>query len=163
MVALTLITGCGIFDTTAQAQSRSRHWDRDRDGRRDGNWQRDRDRNREWLRRQQIQRARLLELQRQRERERRAREYYRYRNQRNDGYYGGNYGGYSNGGYGYSNSEVERGYRNGLKEGQDDARDRDSFNPSRHSSFRDGNPSYREGFYRGYQTAYRQFARYRGW
>lgn len=161
MVALTLITGCGIFDTTAQAQSRGRHWDRDRDGRHGRSWDRDRDRNREWLRRQQIQRARLLQL--QRERERRAREYYRYRNQRNYGYYGGsgNYGGYGYGGY--SNSEIERGYRNGLKEGQDDARDRDSFNPSRHSSFRDGNPSYREGFYRGYQTAYRQYARYRGW
>jgi hypothetical protein len=56
------------------------------------------------------------------------------------------------------NAEEQRGFRNGLKEGADDARDRDSFNPSRHSSFRDGNVYYRRGFGRGYQEGYRQFA-----
>jgi hypothetical protein len=58
---------------------------------------------------------------------------------------------------------LQRGYRNGLKEGRDDADDRDSFNPSRHSSFRDGNPAYRDGFYRGYRQGYSEYARYRRW
>ena len=163
IITLLFSIGAGL-QTTAQAQDRGRdnNWRRDHDGGRDRDGWRDRDRNRDrdrdWYRRQQIQRARELELRRQREIARsRA---YRYGTYRNYPYYG-NSGGYY-GGSGY-NSELQRGYRNGLKEGADDARDRDSFNPSRHSSFRDGNPAYRDGFGRGYQEGYRQYAGYRRW
>lgn len=156
LVALTLIFSVGITGSTAQAQNRDRdrrgdrNRDRDRDGRRDSDWQR----------RQQIQRARELAWWRQRERAR-NRDSYRYQSRRNYPYYGssGSYGRYG----GYSSGEEQRGFRNGLKEGADDARDRDSFNPNRHSSFRDGNGAYREGFHRGYVQGYRQFAGYRGW
>ncbi len=149
-MALSLSFLIGIISAPeVQAQSRDYRGWRDRDGRRDD------DRNSDWSRRQQIERARAIERARQREWERR-RNAYRYGNQRNYPYYGGSYGG-------YSSSEEQRGYRNGLKEGQDDARDRDSFNPNRHSSFRDGNPAYRSGFQRGYQQGYRQYAYSRRW
>jgi hypothetical protein len=155
IMALSLSFGVGIISPSeVQAQSRDRRWDRDRDNDRDWSRRRDSDRSREWARRRQI------ELARQRERER-ARNAYRYRNQRNYPYYG-NSGRYND--YGrYNSGEEQRGFHNGFKEGADDARDRDSFNPSRHSSFRDGNPAYRSGFARGYNQAYRQYADYRRW
>lgn len=181
MIVLSLSFFTGIISTTTvQAQNRDNRWQRDRDNRRDNDrnrdWnRRDNDRNRdwnrgnnnqnrEWERRREIARQRALEEARRREWERN-----RYRYSRNYPYYGGNNGGYygNYGGYGsyggYNNSEVQRGYHNGLKEGLDDAKDRDSFNPNRHSSFRDGNQSYREGFYRGYQEGYRQNSYSRRW
>jgi hypothetical protein len=163
MMALVLLLGSGvILETTAQAQ-----WRRDNDRYRDRDDNRYRGNDRDWYRRQQIERAR--EEARRREQARREWEWRRqqearnrsYRNYPNGSY--GSYGNYGNyGGYGgYSSAEEQRGYRNGLKEGGDDARDRDSFNPSRHSSFRDGNPAYRRGFARGYEQSYRQYAGYR--
>ena len=126
-IAITLMFGSVmIMETAAQAQDRHR----DRDGRsdrdRDGRWDRDRDgrsdRDRDWQRRREIERARelarLRELQRRREWERDRRVFtpaprvYPY-----GGY--GNYGGYNNG-------EAQRGYRDGLDRGQEDARDRRS-------------------------------------
>jgi hypothetical protein len=148
-IALALILSSGIIGTTAEAQVRGRYWQGDknrRDDRSGGLWR---------------QRAREMWLERQRERAR-NRNTYRYGNRRNYPYYGGGYDSYGRYG-GYNYSEEQRGYRNGLKEGRDDAEDRDSFNPSRHSSFRDGNPSYRRGFYRGYEQGYREYARYRRW
>jgi hypothetical protein len=122
-------------------------------------------RDREWL--EAMQRARAREIARDRARERareRARQRaYRYGTRRNYPYYD-NYGYGSYGRYGgYNSAEEQRGYRNGLKEGRDDAQDRDSFNPSRHSSFRDGNPAYRSGFHRGYEQGYREYGYYRRW
>src|SRR6185503_12267955 len=152
-MALSLSFCIGIISTsTVQAQSRNYGWQRDRDDRRYD------DRNSEWYRRQQIERAREIARQRAIERAR-QREWERnrntYGNRRYDPYYNsGSYGGYG----GYNSGEEQRGYRNGLKEGLDDAHDRDSFNPSRHSSFRDGNPAYRRGFARGYEQGYRQNA-----
>ena len=168
VLSLSFFTGI-ISTTTVQAQNRDNRWHRDndrRDDRRDWNRRnddrnRDWERNREWERRREIARQRAIQEMRRRQWERD-----RYRNSRNYPYYGGTYGGYGNsGGYygGYNNSELQRGYHNGLKEGLDDAKDRDSFNPNRHSSFRDGNQSYRQGFYRGYQEGYRQNSYYRGW
>jgi hypothetical protein len=141
-LVLSLILGGGIFVNTAEAQSRDRGWQRDRDGNyRRGPWRipgrnnrnRDRDRDDDW----------------------------RWERNRNSGWWGSR--NYPSRGYGYNQSELQRGYRNGLKEGRDDADDRDSFNPSRHSSFRDGNPAYRDGFYRGYRQGYSEYARYRRW
>lgn len=122
-------------------------------------------RDRAWL--EAMQRARAREIARDRARERarqrdRQRDY-RYGTRRNVPYYG-NYGYGNNGRYGgYNSAEEQRGYRNGLKEGRDDAQDRDSFNPSRHSSFRNGNPAYRAGFRRGYEQGYREYGSYRRW
>jgi hypothetical protein len=172
--ALVLTFGIGMVSaTTAQAQSRDRNnrWDRnDRDGdrRRDG----DRDRG-DWNRRQQVERARAIERARQLQWEReRARRTYNYprtypRNGGgNYGYGGGNYG-YGGGNYGYgggyNNGEVQKGYRDGLDRGQEDARDRRSPNPNNSSHFRSGNSAYREGFARGYQVGYRQYAGSRRW
>lgn len=155
-MALSLSFCIGIISTPeAQAQSRDRRWEHDRRGRND--------RDGDWLR--EMQRARAREIARERARER-ARQIereraYRYGSRRNYPSYGnsGSYGRYG----GYNSGEEQRGYGNGLKEGRDDAQDRDSFNPSRHSSFRDGNPAYREGFRRGYEQGYRQYSYSRRW
>lgn len=169
LFSMGIVTG-----TTAQAQDRNRRWDRnDRDG----------DRNRgDWYRRQQIERARTIERARAIERARqlawqRERERARSRNSYpraypNGGYgsYGGEYGGYGNGGYGNgggygggSNSEVQKGFRDGLDRGQEDLRDRRSPNPNNSSHYRSGNGAYRDGFRRGYEQGYRQFGGNRGW
>ena len=81
---------------------------------------------------------------------------------RNNGYYD-NYGYYGNRGYGYNNgygynsSEVQRGYRDGLDRGQEDARDRRTPTPYNSEHFRKGSAAYREGFSRGYNVGYRQY------
>ena len=81
--------------------------------------------------------------------------------QRNDGWYGGGYGRYGN------NSayrrDQEKGYSDGLNRGQEDARDRRSFNPNNSSHYRNGNGAYRDGFRQGYEQGYRQYARSRRW
>jgi hypothetical protein len=143
----TILLGSGmIFETTAQAQYRDRNWERNRDDRRD----------RDWNRRQQNERAR------QWERERRNRDAYVYRAPRTWPY--GSYGNYGRSGIGgSSNYEVQKGYRDGLDRGQEDARDRKSFNPNNSSHYRSGNGAYREGFRRGYDQGYRQYANYRRW
>jgi len=90
-----------------------------------------------------------------------------YSNYGNGGYsnYGsyGNYGNSGSYGGGYANSDVQRGYFDGLNKGQEDARDHDSFNPNNSSHFRSGSSAYRQGFARGYSEGYRQYAGNRGW
>jgi hypothetical protein len=157
VAAIALIISIGFVGNTAQAQyRRGGDWDRNRESRREA------ERRREWIRLQQRERAREIARERARERER-NRNAYRYGTRRNYPAYGGygNYGGYGYGGY--SSAEEQRGFNNGFKEGKDDAEDRDSFNPSRHSSFRDGNPAYRSGFSRGYNQGYRQYSGYSRW
>jgi hypothetical protein len=154
-VMFTLLLSIGVgLETTAQAQDRGR----------DRNWQRDRDdrRDNDWNRRQQSQRAREWEWRRQRE-QARNRTPYVYRSPRSYPY--GNYGGYGGygGGNGYNNGEVQKGFRDGLDRGQEDARDRRSFNPNNSSHYRSGNGAYREGFRRGYDQGYRQSTGYRRW
>jgi hypothetical protein len=144
----TILLTCGVsLETTAQAQDRhgDRNWRRDRDDRRD----------RDWNRREQIQRAREWEWRRERERAR-SRNSYVYRSPRSYPY-----GGY--GGANVYNLEVQKGYRDGLDRGQEDARDRRSFNPNNSSHYRSGNSAYRDGFRRGYEQGYRQYASYRRW
>jgi len=166
--SFALLIGAGsLVTTTAQAQDRGRdrNWQRDRDDRRDN----DRDWNRDsnW-RRQQIERQRQIERERELARQRAWERNRSYRSYPNGGYggYGGGYGGYGNYGGGYggqSNYEVQRGYRDGLDRGQEDARDRRSPNPNNSSHFRSGNSAYRSGFVRGYQEGYRQYGGYRRW
>jgi len=88
--------------------------------------------------------------------------------------YGGGYGygrgyGYGGGGYGYggyggsASYEEQKGYRDGLDRGQEDARSGRSPNPNNSSHYRSGNSLYRDGFRQGYAVGYRQFGGYRGW
>jgi hypothetical protein len=78
--------------------------------------------------------------------------------------YGYGNGGYGNGGYGGGSAsyEEQRGYRDGLDRGQEDARSGRSPNPNNSDHYRSGNSLYRDGFRRGYGVGYRQFGGYRG-
>src|SRR5262245_41431373 len=81
------------------------------------------------------------------------------------GYPGGGYSGYPGGYYGgsgngsFSNWQ-QRGYRDGLDRGREDARSGRYPTPNNSEHFRDGNAAYRQGFARGYQIGYGQYARY---
>ena len=110
----------------------------------------------------------------------------RYRDRRNgnnSGVYNGdvydrtypNSGTYPNNrGYGNNSVPYDNGYRDGLEKGREDARDRDSFDPVRHSWYRSGDRgynsrygtresyklTYRDGFEAGYDQAYRSLRGY---
>lgn len=102
----------------------------------------------------------------------------------NGGYYGGGYGGYyppastypsyppaSNypvypgvqapGGY-YSSPAARAGYRDGLRVGREDARDRESYDPARSHYYREGDNDYdrdygsRDQYKRDYRAAFQQ-------
>jgi len=152
--------------TTAQAQDRDhngrwdrydrRNWDRNGDGRPD--W------DRRWDRRGRVFiQPRVVPIP-----QRRYPNYYPYGGYRGGyGDYRGGYGDYR-GGYGdyrggYNNGDVQRGFRDGLDRGQEDARDRRSPNPNNSSHYRSGNGAYREGFRSGYAQGYRQYAGYGRW
>ena len=74
-----------------------------------------------------------------------------------------------NSGYGYNSVPYDNGYRDGLEKGREDANDRDSYDPVRHSWYRSGDRgynsrygtkdsyklAYRDGFEAGYNQAYR--------
>jgi len=80
----------------------------------------------------------------------------------------------SNGRYGNNSVPFDNGYRDGLEKGREDARDRDSYDPVRHSWYRSGDRgynnrygtretyklTYRDGFEAGYDEAYRQLRGY---
>lgn len=149
ILGLVLVLGAiGASGLTAQAQyQRSGKWERDRNSRRD----RDRDNDRRWRNR------------------RNDRLHGRGYNNGRYGYPGNNNGRYGNGRYDnrrygtYSsnNYELNRGYQQGLSTGSSDARRGQSYNPQRSRYYR--NPSsyeFREGFVRGYDQGYRQYAGY---
>jgi hypothetical protein len=74
--------------------------------------------------------------------------------------YYGYYGYYNQYVFGSSESAYDRGYNEGLKTGENDARRHQSYNPERSHYFRDagfGNfaGAYREGFERGYANGFR--------
>ena len=74
-----------------------------------------------------------------------------------------------NSGYGYNSVPYDNGYRDGLDKGREDAQDRDSYDPVRHSWYRSGDRgynsrygtresyklAYRDGFEAGYEQSYR--------
>ena len=76
----------------------------------------------------------------------------------------------SSGTYRYSSIAFDNGYNDGVDKGREDGRDRDSFDPNRHSRYRsadhgyekrygskeDYREVYRDGFRAGYNDAYRQ-------
>jgi hypothetical protein len=72
-----------------------------------------------------------------------------YRNRdRNDGYRGG-----------YNNHELNAGYQQGLNTGADDGRRNRSYTPERSRHYRNASTqAFREGFVRGYDQGYRQYA-----
>ena len=84
---------------------------------------------------------------------------------RNDGYYGNN-GGYRNDGYygnggngGYNNQQLNAGYQQGLNTGADDGRRNKAYSPERSRYFKNASTqAFREGFVRGYDQGYRQYA-----
>ena len=105
--------------------------------------------------------------------------YRRYASRYGDGRYGdGRYGPpYGRGGYGYPQGRDERylspydiGARDGFEKGQEDARDRDRFDPRGHKWYRDAErgydnrygsrdryrDEYRRGFLVGYEQGYRR-------
>ena len=82
----------------------------------------------------------------------------------------------SRGTYRYSSIAFDNGYNDGIDKGREDGRDRDSFDPNRHSRYRSADHGYdkrygskdeykevyREGFRAGYNDAYRQSNTRRG-
>lgn len=105
---------------------------------------------------------------------------YGYNNRGNNYPYGNNnpYGNsndryrYPNSGsnrYGYNTPAYDNGFRDGIEKGREDAQDRDSYDPVRHSWYRSGNRGYnsrygtrdqykliyRDGFEAGYDQGYR--------
>ena len=82
----------------------------------------------------------------------------------------------SSGTYRYSSVAFDNGYNDGLDKGREDGRDRDSYDPNRHSRYRSADHGYdkrygskdqykevyRDGFRAGYNDAYRQFNTRRG-
>ncbi|MGI8837017.1 MAG: hypothetical protein ACR2H4_10320 [Pyrinomonadaceae bacterium] len=80
---------------------------------------------------------------------------------RNDGY--GNNGGYRNDGYygnrGYNNQQLHAGYQQGLNTGASDGQSNKSYSPERSRYFKNASTqAFREGFVRGYDEGYRQYA-----
>src|SRR5262249_4097709 len=160
LMAALLVGPASVFTTTAMAQ------DHDRDDHRgDRNWRRDHDHDRNWHR----------DGDRDRDRDRdwyRGRRGYVYvpprvytypRTYPYGGYYGGPYGGYGGyGGYGnYGGGNFgyweQKGYRDGLDRGREDARSGRYPTPNNSEHFRNGNAAYRQGFARGYQIGFRQY------
>lgn len=78
--------------------------------------------------------------------------------------------------YGVGSPAYDNGYRDGLEKGREDSRDRDGFDPARHSWYRNADRNYRreygsrdqyrdiyrEAFIEGYERGYREYAGYRG-
>src|SRR5438105_15165159 len=56
----------------------------------------------------------------------------------------------------YDYRERDKGYRDGLDRGREDAHDRRSFDPNHSDHYRDGNRAYRDGFRKGYAQGFRQ-------
>ena len=81
---------------------------------------------------------------------------------RNSGY--GNYDPYGrNGGYGnnggYNQVELDRGFQQGLQTGASDGQRGQSYDPQRSRHFKNASTqAFREGFVRGYDQGYRQYA-----
>jgi hypothetical protein len=82
--------------------------------------------------------------------------------------------GYPNDRYAYNRVPYDNGYRDGLEKGREDAGDRDSYDPVRHSWYRKADRgynhrygtrdayklAYRDGFEAGYDEAYRRLRGY---
>ncbi len=90
------------------------------------------------------------------------------RNRDNRGYYPN--GGYDDYRYGNNNrygrnseyyKQQEKGYRDGLRRGKEDAQSNRIPDPNNSSHYRKGTEPYREGFRQGFRESYRQYSQYR--
>ncbi|MBS1787308.1 MAG: hypothetical protein JST85_06290 [Acidobacteria bacterium] len=80
----------------------------------------------------------------------------RYRG--DQGYYG-NRGNYGNGDYRYNNNaDFQRGYRDGLDRGREDAQSRRAMTPNNSIHYRNGSQAYRAGFERGFYESFRRYS-----
>jgi len=60
---------------------------------------------------------------------------------------------------GYNNQQVQQGFQYGVNTGASDARQRQSYSPERSHYYRDApSQAFRDGFVRGYDQGYRQYA-----
>ena len=151
VLTLAFVFGISIAaSSTAQAQYRNDDRYERRDGR-NGDWVQGRDGR--WYRVDRNRRNRRNDV---------------YTNNgrygRNDGYDNGNYG-YGNGGYNTNNNAyqiaLQQGYQQGLNTGASDGQRRQSYNPQRSKHWKNASSqAYREGFVRGYDQGYRQYAGY---
>lgn len=147
---LGLVFAFGAFGANALT-AEAKNKDRDQRSRRNSDWRRD-DNDRRW---------------RQRRNDRlRGRGYnngrYGYPGNNNGRYGNGRYnnGGYNNGGYNNS-YELNRGYQQGVSTGSSDARRGQSYSPQRSRHYRNASSQeYLQGFVRGYDQGYRQYAGY---
>ena len=91
--------------------------------------------------------------------------YGNYGGYRNEGTYGSRtYGGYRNGNGNYEQQELNSGYQQGLNTGADDGQRNKSYSPERSRYYqRASSQAFREGFIRGYDVGYRQYARNRSY
>jgi hypothetical protein len=63
---------------------------------------------------------------------------------------------------GYNNQQLQQGYQYGVNTGASDAQQRKSYSPERSRYFRNASTqAFRDGFVRGYDQGYRQYAGYR--
>ena len=62
------------------------------------------------------------------------------------------------GNYGYNSAEYQKGYRDGLQRGREDAQTNRAMTPNNSSHYRKGSAVYREGFERGFYESYRQYS-----
>ena len=70
---------------------------------------------------------------------------------------------WSNRNGGYNNQQVQQGYQYGVNTGASDAQRGQSYSPQRSRYYRDARTqAFREGFVRGYDQAYRQYANANG-
>jgi hypothetical protein len=76
---------------------------------------------------------------------------YRNRGYGNDGYYS------NDGYYGNNDYEFQKGYRDGLQRGREDAQTNRAMTPNNSSHYRKGSANYRAGFERGFYQSYRQY------
>ena len=143
VLAFSLMFGIGIMmSLTAQAQG-----------------------NGEWHRRDEMRARREAMRQRQAQiiAERRAQR----QAQRNNGTYNNgtynngtyNNGTYNNGTYNNGNQALNQGYQAGINVGASDAQRRQSYSPQRSSHYRNASSqAFRDGFVRGYDAGFRQYA-----
>ena len=68
---------------------------------------------------------------------------------------------YRNRSYGYDNQQIREGYQYGVNTGTSDAQRGQSYSPQRSHFYRDpSSQAFRDGFVRGYDQGYRQYAGY---
>ena len=161
-LAGAFLLGAGLSSSatvSAQGWRRDRdereHRDRDRyDNRRDRDWDDRVDRNHNGVNdRYERDRAYRIDRNRNGVDDRYENNRYGY-----DPYYRRNDGYYDNYGYGTNNSEYQKGYRDGLDRGRQDAQTNRAMDPNNSSHYRNGNSSYRAGFERGFYQSFRQYS-----